>query len=80
MFVKQAANVLDLMEYFARRKRPATLAEISDDLGWPRSSTFNLVGTIADKGWPKAPALGEAVTLDDAQIAALVGWLNEKWV
>jgi diadenosine tetraphosphate (Ap4A) HIT family hydrolase len=36
--------------------------------------------TIADKGWPKAPALGEAVTLDDAQIAALVGWLNEKWV
>ena len=55
MFVKQAANVLDLMEYFARRKRPATLAEISDDLGWPRSSTFNLVGTIADKGWLYEP-------------------------
>jgi IclR family acetate operon transcriptional repressor len=55
MLVKQAANVLELMEYFARRKRPATMAEISDDLGWPRSSTFNLVGTIAEKGWLYEP-------------------------
>jgi IclR family acetate operon transcriptional repressor len=55
MLVRQAANVLELLEYFARRKRPATLAEISDDLGWPRSSTFNLVGTIAEKGWLYEP-------------------------
>jgi IclR family acetate operon transcriptional repressor len=55
MLVRQAANVLELMEYFARRKRPATLAEISDDLGWPRSSTFNLVGTITEKGWLYEP-------------------------
>jgi DNA-binding IclR family transcriptional regulator len=55
MLVRQAANVLELMEYFARRRRPATLAEISDDLGWPRSSTFNLVGTIAEKGWLYEP-------------------------
>jgi DNA-binding IclR family transcriptional regulator len=55
MLVRQAANVLELMEYFARRKRPATMAEISDDLGWPRSSTFNLVGTVAEKGWLYEP-------------------------
>lgn len=55
--VKQAANVLELLEYFARRKRPATMAEISDDLGWPRSSTFNLVNTMADKGWLYEPQL-----------------------
>lgn len=55
MLVRQAANVLELMEYFARRRRPATMAEISDDLGWPRSSTFNLVGTIAEKGWLYEP-------------------------
>lgn len=55
MLVRQAANVLELMEYFARRRRPATLAEIADDLGWPRSSTFNLVGTIAEKGWLYEP-------------------------
>lgn len=55
MYVRQAANVLELLEYFARRKRPATLAEISDDMGWPRSSTFNLVNTLADKGWLYEP-------------------------
>lgn len=55
MSVKQAANVLDLLEYFSQRRRPATLAEISDDLGWPRSSTFNLVGTIVEKGYLYEP-------------------------
>lgn len=32
--------------------------------------------TVRDAGWPKAPALNEAVTLTDAQIAALVAWLK----
>jgi DNA-binding IclR family transcriptional regulator len=57
MLVKQAANVIDLMEYFAERKKPSTLAQIADDLNWPRSSTFNIIGTLADKGYlyePKA--------------------------
>ena len=35
--------------------------------------------TIPDKGWPKAPALGEAVTLDADQTQALVGWLKGHW-
>ncbi|GHD13127.1 IclR family transcriptional regulator [Tianweitania populi] len=55
MLVKQAANVLELLEYFARHKQPATMAEISDSLGWPRSSTFNLVATLAEKGYLYEP-------------------------
>lgn len=55
MHVRQAANVIELLEYFARRGSPATLAEISDDLGWPRSSTFNLVGTLAEMGFLYEP-------------------------
>lgn len=55
MLVKQAANVIELLEYFARRRSPATLAEISDDLGWPRSSTFNLIGTIVERGYLYEP-------------------------
>ncbi len=35
--------------------------------------------TVADAGWPKAPALAEAVKLDDGQIAALAGWLKALW-
>ena len=60
MHVRQAANVLELLEYFARRRRPATLAEISDELGWPRSSTFNLVGTLADAGFLYEPLVRRA--------------------
>ena len=33
----------------------------------------------ADAGWPKAPALGDAVALDGEGIAALVGWLKARW-
>jgi IclR family acetate operon transcriptional repressor len=55
MSVKQAANVLELLEYFARERRPATLSEIAGDLGWPRSSTFNLLGTLIDMGYLYEP-------------------------
>ena len=34
---------------------------------------------IEDAGWPKTPALGEAVTLDEAQTARLAGWLKGLW-
>lgn len=55
MRVKQAANVIEILEYFVQRKRPATLSEISDDLNWPRSSTFNIVGTLAELGYLYEP-------------------------
>ena len=35
--------------------------------------------TVRDAGWPKAPALNEAVELDAEQIQALVGWLRSGW-
>lgn len=57
MYVKQAANTLEILEYFARRLRPATPAELADDLGWPRSSAFNLIGTLAAKGYLYEPRL-----------------------
>jgi hypothetical protein len=33
MIVRQAANVLDLLEYFARTRKPANLAEVSASMG-----------------------------------------------
>lgn len=56
MDVRQVSNVLGLLEYFARRGRPATLAEIAEDLSWPRSSTFNIIGTLAKKGYLYEPS------------------------
>lgn len=35
--------------------------------------------TVRDAGWPKAPALGEAVELSPEQIELLAAWLKERW-
>jgi diadenosine tetraphosphate (Ap4A) HIT family hydrolase len=35
--------------------------------------------TVADAGWPKVPALGEAVTLKPDEISKLVNWLRSHW-
>lgn len=55
MIVRQAAYVLEIFEYFARTRKPATLAEVADHFGWPRSSTFNLLTTLAEKGYLYEP-------------------------
>ncbi len=55
MDVRQVANVLELIEFFAERGRAATLAEISRHFGWPRSSTFNLLGTLISRGYLYEP-------------------------
>jgi DNA-binding IclR family transcriptional regulator len=55
MIVRQAANVLEIMEFFASTRKPATLAEIADHFGWPRSSTFNLLATLSEKGYLYEP-------------------------
>ncbi|HYD25704.1 MAG TPA: HIT family protein [Croceibacterium sp.] len=34
---------------------------------------------VRDAGWPKLPELGEAVTLDAAQIDRLGAWLRAQW-
>lgn len=55
MNVKQAANVIELLEFFARHRQPASLAEIARHFDWPRSSTFNLLGTLAARGFLYEP-------------------------
>ena len=35
--------------------------------------------TVKDAGWPKAPALNEAVELSADQVEALTGWLRSAW-
>lgn len=55
MTVRQAANALQILEYFARRLRPATATEVAEDMGWPRSSTFKLIGTLATMGYLYEP-------------------------
>lgn len=51
MQVRQIANLLDLLEFFAERGKPASLADVSQHFGWPRSSTFNLLSTLRARGY-----------------------------
>lgn len=56
MAVKQILNALDLIEYFARTKKPASLAEIQQHFGWPRSSAYNILNTLVERGYMYEPA------------------------
>ncbi len=57
MAVKQVENLLGLLEFFAERKSPATLADVVAHFGWARSSAFNILTTLVENGYlyePKA--------------------------
>jgi len=55
MAVKQILNALDLIEFFARTRKPATLAEIQQQFGWPRSSAYNILSTLVERGYLYEP-------------------------
>lgn len=51
MTVKSAERVLQLLEFFADHRLPATVAEVSRQLGYPQSSTSMLLDTMVDLGY-----------------------------
>ncbi len=51
MRVRQIDNVLDLFEVFARERSPLTLTALSELLDTPKSSTFNVIETLASRGF-----------------------------
>lgn len=55
MAVRQIVNLLDLLEFFAERGKPASLAEVAAHFDWPRSSTFNLLSTLSGRGYLYEP-------------------------
>lgn len=55
MTVRQIDNTLALLEYFAERQRPATLAEITRHFDWPRSSAHNILTTLVQAGYLYEP-------------------------
>lgn len=49
--VKSAQRVLELLEYFAEVRRPASIKEICQSLGYPQSSTSVLMKSLVDLGY-----------------------------
>lgn len=76
--VKSATRVLDILEYFDRIERPATVSEISRALEIPQSSTSMLVGSLIDRGYLADTADGRAV-VPTARVPLLGRWVD-VWV
>jgi DNA-binding IclR family transcriptional regulator len=51
MRIKQVDQLLDLLELFAKDRTPLTLTQLSQELGMPKSSTFNLIDTLLVRGF-----------------------------
>lgn len=49
--VKSALRAMELLEFFADWRRPASVKEISQTLGYPQSSTSMLLRTLAEEGY-----------------------------
>ncbi len=53
--VRQIENLLALLEFFAERQAPASLADVVEAFGWPRSSAFNILTTLVEAGYLYEP-------------------------
>jgi IclR family transcriptional regulator, acetate operon repressor len=51
MRVRQVDHALNLFELYAKNKTPLTLTAISEQLGMPKSSVFNLIETLVSRGF-----------------------------
>jgi DNA-binding IclR family transcriptional regulator len=56
--VKSAVRVLEILELLARAQKPLSLKTIVAELGYPKSSTFNLLATLVSRAY---------VTRDDSE-------------
>ena len=51
MSVKSAQRILDFLGYFASSRAPASLTELSEALGLPKSSCLALISTLEQSGY-----------------------------
>lgn len=49
--VKSAARILELLELLGRATRPVSLKNVTDELGYPKSSAHMLMGTLVARGY-----------------------------
>ncbi|TCL05964.1 IclR family transcriptional regulator [Sodalis ligni] len=49
--VKSAVRVLEVLELLTHEEKPLSLKEVVDELGYPKSSTHNLLATLVSRGY-----------------------------
>lgn len=75
--VKSAHRVLELLEFFAEWRRPATVKDISQSLGYPQSSTSVLLRSLKESGhFDHDPRTG--LYSPNIRLALTTAWIEEQ--
>lgn len=75
--VKSAQRVLELLEFFAEWRRPATVKDISQSLGYPQSSTSVLLRSLKESGhFDHDPRTG--LYSPNIRLALTTSWIEEQ--
>ena len=72
--VKSAGRVLDILEWFARARRPATIQALASALDLPHSSATALLNSLKRRGYLDHDPVARTF-VPNAGLLALTGWL-----
>lgn len=75
-YVKSAQRVLELLEFFAEWRRPASVGEISQSLGYPQSSTSVLLKSLLESGHFDHDARS-GMYVPNVRLALATSWIQE---
>ena len=75
--VKSAQRVLELLEFFAEWRRPASVKEICQSLGYPQSSTSVLLKSLTESGYFDHEAR-TGMYAPNVRLALATGWIEEE--
>ncbi len=77
MSVKSAHRVLELLEFFAECRRPATVKDICQSLGYPQSSTSVLLRSLKESGhFDHDPRTG--LYSPNIRLALTTAWIEDQ--
>lgn len=75
--VKSAQRAMEVLEFFADWRRPASVKEISQSLGYPQSSTSVLLRALADSGYfDHDPRTG--MYMPSVRVLLSTEWIGEQ--
>lgn len=72
--IKTAGRVFELLEYMREKRRPMTVREVSESLGYPKSSTLVLMKSMATLGYLRYD-LRHRAFYATARLATLGDWV-----
>lgn len=75
--VKSAERALELLEFFAEWRRPASVTEISQSLGYPQSSTSVLMKSLTESGYFDHEAR-TGMYVPNVRLALATAWIGEE--